>query len=50
MPYLTSYERFIPDAVELVFRDDIADTLDDDALSNAVMSMVAYLAHHQTQD
>ena len=45
MPYLTSYDRYINDAVDLVYRDDYADTLDDEALSNAVMSMVSLLAH-----
>lgn len=46
MPYLTSYERYISDAVEMVFSDDYADTLDVAALSNAVMSCIAYLARH----
>jgi hypothetical protein len=50
MPYLTSYDRYIPDAVELVFHDDYADTLDDEALSNAVMSMVAFMARQPLFD
>ncbi len=45
MPFLTSYDRYINDAIEIVFRDDYADSLDDGALSNAVMSMVAFMAH-----
>ncbi|MCX7150555.1 MAG: hypothetical protein NTY05_14310 [Rhodocyclales bacterium] len=47
MSYLL--EGYLLDAVELVMREEFADTLDDSALSSAVVSMASYLAH-QAQD
>jgi len=44
-----SYELFLLEAIELTFREEYADTLDDAALSSAVVSMASYLAH-QAQD
>lgn len=38
-------EVHLLDAVELVMREEFADTLDDVALSSAVVSMAAHLAH-----
>lgn len=43
------YELFLLDALELTLREDYADTLDDAALSSAVVSTASYLAH-QAQD
>ncbi len=40
-----SYELFLLDALELTFREDYADTLDDAALSAMVVSTAKYLAH-----
>jgi hypothetical protein len=39
------HDRFIPDAIDHVFRHDYADHLDVDTLSSAMMTTVAYLAH-----
>lgn len=42
-------ECHLLDAVELVMMEDFADALDNAALSSAVVSMAAYLAH-EAQD
>ena len=44
-----SYELFLLDALELTLREEYADTLDDAALSSAVVSTAHFLAH-QAQD
>ena len=44
-----SYELFLLDAIELTFREEYADTLDDAALSATVVSLASHLAH-QGQD
>lgn len=43
------YELFLLDAIELTFREEYADALDEAALSSTVVSLASYLAH-QVQD
>jgi len=45
MIYDSLHDRFIPDAIDLVFRHEYAERLDADTLSSAMMSTVGYLAH-----
>jgi hypothetical protein len=39
------YEPFLLDAIDLTFREEYADTLDDATLSSTVVSVASYLAH-----